>query len=786
MEQLKNVKSFLKNATVIIALMHFGTVIAQMDYKIEGLITDINKQPIIYSSVVLYSAADSLIIAGTISDDYGNFELSNNKLGSYFITVSFLGYETETRKLEVRNYSSINLGKLTLQSKDMQLDEVIVLGERLKAKQQLNSTIYYVNKKMQKASNTGIDLIKYVPGIQVDMFQNISIEGKQNSIIQVNGIERDASFLSQLNSNDIDKIEINNNPGVKYRAGVSGIINIILKESENKGISGHFYAEVPTNFNEIYSFPSASVNYTFKKVNIFASYNGEYSYFDIEAENIKSVLTQNNPSEIIKTQGIQQKNWSHKFHFGMDYFLNKKNQLNFYGFINPYSNEHDGIVSIKEMNENSVVNSFHYNKDDDDKSLSAYASVFYKHIFSNPKTALIFDMNYHHLQTQNSTAFSDNSNTIWQISYSEPYQNSLDAHLNFSFPLSTHINMETGFKQRLNFLGDHTYSKFNYTEKVSAVYTLMDYKANKFQINGGLRMEFANLEDDEALDKTIISALPNFNVKYDLSKESNLKLAYQKWIIRPIIYQLNPNLYTIDPYTTQKGNSNLSPLISHNLSIDYATTIKNSFISAGVFYTHSLNIIEDITALSDTLHFENETQNSGKISHIGVKTLGSLKLHKNITVNPLVKIYHIQTRGSEIAKMNSIDNKSIFALESGLSMAFLLKHDVALSASFKYNSPLAKIQHDYAEDALYFISLQKTFFENLSINITSAIPFKKEFTYQRYDSKGYNFKETSEENIKMSALPIWFKLKYSFASGKKVNPINRTNNFKENKVKKGF
>ncbi|HAH57573.1 MAG TPA: hypothetical protein DCL86_05455, partial [Bacteroidales bacterium] len=65
-------------------------------------------------------------------------------------------------------------------------------------------------------------------------------------------------------------------------------------------------------------------------------------------------------------------------------------------------------------------------------------------------------------------------------------------------------------------------------------------------------------------------------------------------------------------------------------------------------------------------------------------------------------------------------------------------------------------------------------------------PFKKEFTYQRRETIGNNFNEISEDNIVMSTFPIWFKLKYSFNSGKKVNRINRDNDFKEEKVKKGF
>jgi len=105
---------------------------------------------------------------------------------------------------------------------------------------------------------------------------------------------------------------------------------------------------------------------------------------------------------------------------------------------------------------------------------------------------------------------------------------------------------------------------------------------------------------------------------------------------------------------------------------------------------------------------------------------------------------------------------------------------------YKYNSANAKIQNNYFDDVLYFISLDKTFFENLKIGITSAIPLKRSFTYQGYESANSNFNVYSEDNIKMSVFPLWFKIKYSFASGKKVNRIKRSSDFNENRIKKGF
>lgn len=776
----------MKTALLMIAIMILGIAEAQEKYKISGVIVDENNEPVCYANIALRNGPDALIIAGTTSYEDGTFEIANNNPGSYFISVSFVGYLPTEKKVEIQGVESVDLGTITLQSNSIELKEATIQAERLKAKQQLDNNTYYINTKMQKASGTGIDVIKYLPGIQVDMLHNISLDGSQNIIIQVNGVERDASFLNQLNSDDIDKVEINNNPGVKHNAEVTGVINFKLKEHKVYGLSGHVYAEVPTRKNEVFSFPGASINYTFKNFTLYSSYDGEYSYFNIEAVDNKEIHTQSSSSEILNKQVLQQKNWSHKFHLGMDYFLNKSNQFNFYGFINPYSNEHDGTIAFEEKVENDVVNSFQYNKDDADKNRSFFFSMYYKHLFGNPQKELVFDMNYYNLKAQNSTSFFDGSSKFLQNSNSEPHQNSLNARLNYSTPLTADMKLEAGIQQSYSALGDHKSPSFNYRQIVVAPYTLLTYSKQKFHLNGGMRIEYSAVNALEKIDETSISVLPNINMKYDLSHKSNLKFAIQKQIYRPSIYQLNPTLNTIDPYTTQQGNPYLNPVIRHKASLDYSTTIGNNFISPGVFYEYASNVIETLTVLRDLSLFEKEIQNSGNSTYFGIKMLGSLKCHKNITVNPHVKLYHIKTNGNELATSNGIEDNSTFAFETGLSAIFSLKYDIALSAIIKYNSPVSHIQEQYSEDGLYFISLEKTFFEKLKVGITSAIPFKKEFTYQRRETIGNNFNEISEDNIVMSTFPIWFKLKYSFNSGKKVNRINRDNDFKEEKVKKGF
>lgn len=89
-------------------------------------------------------------------------------------------------------------------------------------------------------------------------------------------------------------------------------------------------------------------------------------------------------------------------------------------------------------------------------------------------------------------------------------------------------------------------------------------------------------------------------------------------------------------------------------------------------------------------------------------------------------------------------------------------------------------------DALYFISLEKTFDRKFKIGITTALPFSKTFTYQGTEIKGADFYSHSEGNLRLPAIPFWLKFAYQFNSGKAGHKINRDKEDIGNMPKKGF
>ena len=86
-------------------------------------------------------------------------------------------------------------------------------------------------------------------------------------------------------------------------------------------------------------------------------------------------------TEIISDQIVRQKDWSHRFHYGFDYILNEKNQINFYAFYNPYSNELNGNVKMQVTGDNTGDQNWSALKQDKDINRSSFYSFYYKHLF---------------------------------------------------------------------------------------------------------------------------------------------------------------------------------------------------------------------------------------------------------------------------------------------------------------------------------------------------------------------------------------------------------------------
>ncbi len=751
----------------VLALQGDGVVIT-------GVVRDGGAQAAIpFANIALYHALDSSLANGAVSTAEGDFVIGTVAPGSYFLRISAVGYLSEGVLLQITGEGPVSLGAIDLHEGHTELEEVIVVGERSKAKDEVDKTTFFINTKMVDASHTGVDILRFVPGIQVDFMQNISLQGSGDIIILVNGMERDRKFVHRLSAEKIDRIEVMSTPPAKYEGMAGGVINIILREDRQVGFDGHIYLDAPGRFSEVYVFPAANFSYGIGKINFYTSYDGDFRYFNVEESYRRKYHAIEGVREITSTQYVRQKNWSHRFHYGLDYFINDKNQLNLYAYYNPFSREQDGHTDITVLGDEPVK--WVRSKEDDDTNRGGFYSLYYKRqMGAIPGHDFAVDASFYRLLADNSTAFRDDNLEDEIVNRIMPEQNSLSVRMDYSLPLHQKLKLSTGLQSKVHALDDRNAAGFFYETQAHALYGSLHYSAQKIDLAPGLRVERSTLRFAGEFQRRFLLFLPNFAANYKLREGENLKLNFRRSVYYPGLYQLNPYVVTEDPYTRRSGNPWLEPVMIAQSSVEYSRPLGDGWLSTRAFYLRRSNVVNEVAALNDENVMEVKTANLGTIGEAGLQITGSFNLGKAVSLQAYLKGFRISTAGSQEAHARQIGDKVKFACEAAVSATASFKHGFTLSGQFMYNSPVTGIQWVRYSDPLYFVALEKSFSGGFKAGINTSAPFKRTFTYRGGEVAAPGFDHRNEGNILLSMVPVGFRFTYRFSTGARRQKISRS------------
>jgi hypothetical protein len=748
---------------------------AQFSFPVTGkVIEEKSNLPVPYATVGLIAISEGVphFIKGTISGENGSYRISPTEAGDYKLQISSVGYKTVTKNIKISGSGIYDAGTVYLQDSILLLAETVITGDRMKGKTENDRSVYFMNKNTLAASGNTPDLLRHIPGIQVDLKQNISLEGSQDILLFVNGIERDKGYISQLTPAHIDRVEIMNTPASNYDGNVSGVINIVLKNERETGLSGHFFTEIPTSESIVYSFPTYSIQYGLKKINMYTSYNGEINFENIDENYSWQIRGNGQAAGITSVEQVRQKNLSHRFHYGFDYYVTTSDIISYHGSVNPYSYEQDGKVIMNiSGKENKTLNTQRY---ETDKNLNVFNSLYYKHHFNKQGSEISIDISNSYLRANNSISYSnaDDAGTASVLNAAKPEQLSTSIKVDYSNPLGEKMVLNTGIKAGLKSMQNETANGFGYNEQLYAIYGAIHYKQTKYNLNFGLRNEYAETELKNDPKETKLSVLPYVTFQYKLSERQNLLLSYRRSLNRPSVFQLNPYTYIDNLYAVRKGNPLLEPEFGQRFYAEHSVRFNVSYISYRLFYENTSNAINNLTFLNDSAVFETQLQNLGDIHQLGIQFLGSLKFGP-LTVSPSVRFYNQSTSGNNLAKQYNIENRNNWVFDAGFSFVLSFKHDFAFSGTLQYSTVKYNIQENTFCDALYFLSLDKTFKNSLKVGIMAVLPFARSFVYQGTETEAQNFTSSYRGNLNLPAVPVMFRISYQLQSGKGKAIIER-------------
>lgn len=236
----------MKLSLLLAGILSLNLCFAQ-SFDISGKVVDDKDEALALASVVLLNPADSIMQSFTVSNTMGEYKLKKIKPGDYILQVAFIGYNTYSTKIDVES-NDLNVGSITLNEVTELLDEVAVSAERIPILIK-GDTIEYNADAFKTNPNSSVEeLLKRLPGIEVDQDGNIKAQGEEINKVLVDGKEffgNDPKIATKnLPADAINKVQVFDK--MSEMAEFTGVddgqraktINLDLKEDKKKGIFG--------------------------------------------------------------------------------------------------------------------------------------------------------------------------------------------------------------------------------------------------------------------------------------------------------------------------------------------------------------------------------------------------------------------------------------------------------------------------------------------------------------------------------------------------------------------
>lgn len=204
----------MKKLILLIIGIITTTIAAAQGYTVTGKIMESNgTTPVELANVQLLSLPDSSMVNGVLSkQNTGEFSLKATKPGKYVVKVTYIGYTPHYKPLTITSgKNTYPIGAITMADDGYMLKDMVVTGRAPKVEMKADTMVYNSSAYRIPEGSTLEELVRQLPGAQVDDNGNITINGKQVKKILLNGKEFFGSDIStamkNLPTNIVEKIK---------------------------------------------------------------------------------------------------------------------------------------------------------------------------------------------------------------------------------------------------------------------------------------------------------------------------------------------------------------------------------------------------------------------------------------------------------------------------------------------------------------------------------------------------------------------------------------------------
>lgn len=656
--------------------------------------TEAASEPVAFTQVMLFQAKDSVLAAGTVTDESGNFSLSGIKPGNYRMLIRFVGCVPYDTPLFIGSASSfLSLPDILLKEKVAQLQEVQVTGRAVEVSSQMDKKTYEPDRVLSQQGGSVLQAMQNLPGVtiqdgKVQLRGNdkvvVLIDGKQTSLTGMGG----QSGLENLAASGISKIEIIQNPGARYDAnGNGGIINLVMRKEQAQGWAGkmglaggvgalwikrenepgirrQYQATPKINPSLFLNYRKANWNAFFQADNLYTHTLNKNEFVRRSYEDGTLILQQlkrNRNTNFLNTKAGFDWNPSTRetltasILFGSEKILDRGDQPFYVGS----SSQPTRLWQFLE----------------DELKTTLMGSASYQYRFSRPGEMLNANLNYTYHRENEKYFFTNQQNgqsgTDAFALLSDDHV--ADLNLDYERPLR-YGRLETGIKGRFreiptamkfkpglnSVIDSNAGGPATYRETIPAAYGSYFFETEHWDAELGLRVEWVQVNylvpaghpTYKSNGYQYFQPFPNTRIGYKLSENQKLSLYLGRRVDRPNEVDIRIFPKYDDAEIIKVGNPGLRPQFTNRLELSYKQVWNKGYFYLAAFLNASNGTIARIASTSgDSKILYAVFQNANRSYNSGVEWILSQDLGETYRVSLNATAFHNQIDGFRVTNL---------------------------------------------------------------------------------------------------------------------------------------
>lgn len=555
------------------------------------------------------------------------------------------------------------------EEEETEVEEIVVNATRPDVVTLADRMSYDVTRDLSAQTGSVADVLRNVPGVEVDVQGNVSLRGDSNVEIYIDGRpsgmfrgQGRADALQAMSGSQIERVEVITNPSAAFSPeGSGGIINLVTrKQRPQTTASGSIRASWDGG-------ERGNVSFSGSRADGPLTLSGDLGYRRHSGEN-EVETSRVRPGATPATTILEDSTFEGENVFQMvngrlaaDYDLNDRDRISAEINARDMSAESQGLGTFQRATGAGTTTDAYTRASENEFSNSGVSGrATWRRKFSGDQHELVTDLDFDH-NSGDRTQFAIQDVTVGggadfvELIENDDVRDAYGLKVDYTRPMGERRTLKLGYEGDWSFADFDSSglrgpdesslapvaaltNQFEYDQSIHAVYATYDRPFGSLDVQAGLRIEQVDftlnqITDGIEVDRDYLRAYPTLHMGYQLTETQRLRGSYSRRIQRPSPQDLNPYTVYQDPQNLRRGNPDLEPEITDSFELSWQMRAGPTFLAATAFHRISDGGVTDVAQDLGGGVVLTTRENLAEAERSGVEFIANGRLPGQITYN---------------------------------------------------------------------------------------------------------------------------------------------------------